>query len=93
VHLTGTYVDETFATASNTGDQRNPGGGPDARYGKTDSYLVVDLGADFAVTETFTVTAGAHNLLDDEYVVSRVPLGPRPGKPRFVYLGLESSFD
>lgn len=93
VRLTSTYVDETFATASNTSDQTNPDGSPDARYGKTDSYFVVDLGVDFAINDTLTALAGVHNLLDDEYIVSRVPLGARPGKPRFAYIGLEARFD
>lgn len=36
--------------------------------------------------------AGVQNLFDEEYVPSRLPHGPRPGLPQFVYAGLEVSF-
>lgn len=92
-HLVGTYVDDTFATASNTSRQVAPDGTPDARYGKTDDYFAVDVSVDYAVNDTLTVLGGVQNLFDDEYIVSRVPLGARPGKPRFLYAGFEASFD
>jgi Fe(3+) dicitrate transport protein len=93
LNLTGTYVDETFATANNTGDQIDADGNPDARFGQTDSYFVVDISGRFDLSPGLSLLAGVHNLLNDEYIVSRVPLGARPGKPRFAYAGFEARFE
>jgi len=32
---------------------------------------------------------GVHNVTDEEYLASRHPHGPRPGQPRFAFVGLE----
>ena len=89
VHATGTYVDETFTSASNVSDQVNGNGDPDARFGKTDSFFVTDLSAFYRPREGVKVFAGVQNLFDETYIVSRQPHGPRPGLPRFVYAGVE----
>lgn len=87
------FVDETFTSANNVSDQVNGIGEPDARFGKTDDYWVVDISGYYQVKEGVKVLAGAHNLLDEEYLVSRQPHGPRPGQPRFAYVGLEFDLD
>lgn len=90
--LSGTYVDETYTTGSNTSRQVAPDGTPDARFGKTDSYWVFDLGVTYEVREGLRLLGGIQNIFEDEYVTARHPEGPRPGKPRFTYVGLELDF-
>lgn len=87
--LTGTYVGETFTTASNVENQVNGNGSPDARFGKTDSYFIADISGFYQVTDRIRVIGGVQNLFDAEYIVSRQPHGPRPGMPRFAYGGME----
>lgn len=86
------YVTSTFGTASNTSSERRPDGTPDARFGKNDSYFLLDLSARYAVHPGATFLLGANNVLDREYIASRLPHGPRPGQPRFVYAGAEFRF-
>lgn len=87
-----TYVPETFSTASNTDKQVSPDGTPDARFGKTDSYFLVDVTVHYQPTEWAKLVAGVKNLAGDEYIVSRHPLGPRSGAPRTWYAGVELTF-
>ena len=97
-------VDETYSTASNedappTQDSdgmpcvnatggTDPAGVCDYRIGKTDSYGIVDLSASVELTDTLTLTGNIHNLFDKAYIVSRHPIGPRPGLPREFRIGL-----
>lgn len=78
VNLVASYVDETFASASNTTEQVNGAGSPDARFGKTDSYWVLDLSGHYQLQKGVRALAGVQNLLDEEYIVSRQPYGPAP---------------
>ncbi len=87
--LSGSYVSETWASASNVGEQRDGNGDPDERFGKTDSYFVADLSAFYRVKEGVRLFGGVQNLLDETYLVSRQPYGARGGMPRFVYAGIE----
>ncbi|MEX2380749.1 MAG: hypothetical protein WD490_00045 [Opitutales bacterium] len=52
---------------------------------------IVDLDPD-QFTESAKVFAGIQNLLNEEYVASRLPHGPRPGAPRFAHIGMEITF-
>ncbi len=88
-NLQATYVDETFTSANNVETETNGVGGPDARFGKTDSYTIVDLSTQYQVNSNVQLFAGVNNLLDDEYIASRQPHGPRPGAPRLWYVGFE----
>ncbi len=90
--VTATWVDETYTSASNTSQQVNANGDPDSRFGKTDDYVVVDLSGYLQVTPQTRLLAGVQNLFNDEYVASRHPHGPRPGQPRFAYVGFEVRF-
>ncbi len=92
VFVDGIYVDETFSTASNTSSQIRPDGTPDARFGKTDDYFIIDLSGYYKINENTKLLASIHNLTDREYVVSRHPHGPRPGKPFTVTGGIEVKF-
>jgi Fe(3+) dicitrate transport protein len=89
VNVVASFVDETFTSASNTSEQVNGNGSPDARFGKTDDYWVLDVSGHYQLQKGVRALAGVHNLLDEEYLVSRQPHGPRPGKPRFAYVGLQ----
>lgn len=97
--LRALYVDEAFATALNTdeevilgGDAGNPQLVPDARGGKIDSQFVIDLTARYAITDKVSLFANAFNLLDREYIASRLPEGPRPGAPQTFLTGVEANF-
>lgn len=87
--LSATFVDATFTSASNVINEVNGTGAPDARFGKTDAYEVVDLSVYGKVTERTKLFAGIYNLFDAEYIVSRQPHGPRPGLPRSWFVGVE----
>lgn len=91
-YVSASWVDEAFTTASNTHRQFDVAGNPDARFGTTDSYFLVDLSAKVELREGVSLIGGIHNVFDDEYVASRHPHGPRPGQPRFAYAGLELEF-
>lgn len=91
-YLSGTYVPQTYTTASNVSQQVNATGALDARVGKTDNYFVLDWTIRYAFRDNTTVFGGVKNLLNREYVASRHPHGPRPGLPRFFNVGLEMEF-
>jgi len=87
--ISASYVDETFTSADNTDQQINGNGDPDARFGKTDQYFVTDISAYYKASDQVKIFGGIQNLLDEEYIVSRQPHGPRPGLPQFAYVGIE----
>lgn len=89
IAVSGSYVDETYTSASNTSEQINAVGNPDARFGKTDSYFLLDVSAYYMINENAKLLGGVQNAFDDEYIASRHPAGPRPGRPLFAYVGLE----
>jgi len=90
--ITGSYVGETYTSASNVNDQVNGAGDPDARFGKTDAYFVVDVSAFYKIKDDVKLFAGVQNIFDEQYNVSRQPEGPRPGMPLFAHVGLEMNF-
>lgn len=89
------YMDATFATALNTRDEVVLGSDgslvADARGGMTDSHVVVDLSARFALSQSFGLFANVHNLFDEDYIASRLPEGPRPGLPLTALIGVEAA--
>ncbi|MDZ7842740.1 MAG: TonB-dependent receptor [Gammaproteobacteria bacterium] len=87
--LTASYVDSTFTSANNVSAEVDGEGNPDARFGKTDSYTVVDVSAHYNLNSNARLFGGVHNLLEEEYIVSRQPLGPRPGRDRTWFVGVE----
>lgn len=91
VQVDAIYVPATFATANNTDLQQrgeNADGTLDSRFGRTDAYFLLDLSAWYQLTERVRLQAAVENLLDREYVSSRVPHGPRPGRSRAWTIGL-----
>jgi len=93
VDVSANYVSETFTSASNTTDQLNGEGDPDARFGTIDEYVIVDVSAYYQVAKGIKIIGGVQNAGNEEYLVSRQPHGPRPGMPIFAYGGFELDFD
>ena len=87
--ITGSYVSETFTSAKNVDDQVNGAGNPDARFGKTDAYFIMDVSAFYRIENGMKFFGGIQNLLNEQYNVSRQPAGSRPGMPLFAYAGIE----
>ena len=88
-YLNGTYMDEMFTSASNTTALVDGAGTPDSRFGKTESYFLLDISARYKASDDVTVFAGVQNALDDQYIVTRHPHGARTGQPLFAYVGME----
>lgn len=93
-YLEGFFVPSTYADASNTSQQVRPDAGQtrDARFGKNDSYVLFDVSVHYRFADSAKVFAGVQNLLNEEYIASRLPHGPRPGAPRFAHIGMEVTF-
>jgi Fe(3+) dicitrate transport protein len=88
-----TFQDETYTTASNTTAPINPvTGKPDARVGKTDAILTVDVSGYYQFNPHVKLVGSIQNVFDDEYIVSRHPYGARPGKPLTALIGVEVRF-
>jgi Fe(3+) dicitrate transport protein len=88
------YITETWAAANNEPEAVNPTAGPggtpapDARFGRNSPYFLADVAVWYSPFPGLRLNVGAQNLLDRHYVASRLPYGPRPGHPRFLYAGL-----
>ncbi|MDX1680736.1 MAG: TonB-dependent receptor [Akkermansiaceae bacterium] len=87
VNLDATYVTSTFGTANNFDSPST-----DQLQGEIDSVLLFDLTGHYQLTENTKLVGGIHNLTDEEYISSRMPLGARAGAPRSVFGGFEMSF-
>jgi Fe(3+) dicitrate transport protein len=59
---------------------------------RTDSAVVVDLGASYELNRYLSLQARVQNLLDKEYIASRSPNGARPGIDRWAMVGLQARF-
>ena len=74
--LSANFVDETCVRASC---------GP---FEATDSSLLLDTSAFFAMSDRVTFTATVENLSDEADIVGRTPYGARPNKARTFTLGV-----
>lgn len=95
VLLNGFYVASVYGTANNTGNLRqgSDAQGPlDSRFGRVPSYFVMDVTAHYQFSQSLRLKVGVENVLDRAYLVSRLPHGPRPGQPRFVFAGADVVF-
>ena len=92
LHMDATYSGDMYGTGSNTSSLRDPDGKPDARFGKTDDAILVDLSLSYQLNENIRFVAGISNLLGEEYVVSRLPYGARSNQPRTYFGGVELRF-
>jgi Fe(3+) dicitrate transport protein len=64
------------------------GSGPLRRLFSTDARWVLNVTADYGLTEGTRLFVAVQNLADNEYVVARQPAGARPGLPRTFTAGL-----
>jgi len=92
LYLDGTYTGEMYGTASNGTSLRTPGGSPDARYGKTDDAIILDLSVQYQVNENVRLVAGISNITDGAFISSRLPFGARSNQPRNYFGGVEIRF-
>ncbi len=101
----GVYVDAyfqpaTWASANNARELINPDANAaaglqpaaDSRYGRVDAFLLLDAAVHYRLNDRTRVKLAVTNLLDWEYISSRVPIGPRPGAPRTWIGGIDVRF-
>lgn len=62
------------------------------RFDRSEDLWVVDVISRYALNEATTVYARVENLFDEQAIVSRVPDGARPNKPRTASVGVEWFF-
>jgi Fe(3+) dicitrate transport protein len=95
VNLDTSFVSSSWGTGYN-GDQRlndnGTVGNPTAVDGKIDSLFLVDLSGHYQVNDSLRLVAGVQNVLDNQKIVSRAPLGPRANAPRMIFCGAEITF-
>jgi Fe(3+) dicitrate transport protein len=100
LHLDGYFQPRTWASANNSPARVNPDASPapgfqptaDSRYGRVDAFLLIDASVHYPLSDRARVKLSCTNLLDWEYIASRVPVGPRPGAPRTLMVGFETRF-
>lgn len=85
--LTYTFVGDMYSTAANV--EQNPN---DVREGKVKAHSWSDLSAHYRVTEDTKIVGQVYNLFGQEYMVSRHPHGPRPGRAQSFLVGLSTAF-
>ena len=86
-------VGDVELSVSAQGPMRDvPGQGEVASLEKIPAHAVVDLAATLRVTRHASVYLKINNLTDARYMVSRRPLGVRPGRPFHLMVGLKLAF-
>jgi Fe(3+) dicitrate transport protein len=60
--------------------------------GKIDSLLIFDLTGHYIVNEHIKLVGGVQNILDEQGIATRAPLGPRSNAPRMIFAGFEATF-
>jgi Fe(3+) dicitrate transport protein len=55
----------------------------------TDAYLLIDANASLKLTPEIALYAKVDNLLNNDFIASRRPFGARPGRPRFLMVGVK----
>ena len=92
-NLDANYTGAVWADGSNTGSEMNPETlVKDARFGKVEDQFVVDATLGWRFNKNVRTFSSFKNLFNEEYMVSRQPLGPRPGMPFAMMAGLEFNF-
>ena len=92
INIDGQYMDDVFSTGNNATDELDLDGVADARYGKVDSYFLLDVSTAYKVNPKVNVFVNFRNLTDEVYMTSRLPHGPRAGAPFQIFGGMEFSF-
>ncbi|RKX34755.1 MAG: TonB-dependent receptor [Verrucomicrobia bacterium] len=92
IYMDATFLDGTYASASNVTNLINPEGMPDAQFGRTDSAVLLDLTARYPVMDDLVLFGGIKNALNQTFIAARHPGGARPGRPRSYQAGVEWRF-
>ena len=87
VNLDAYFASHTYGTALNS-----PVPVANARQGKVDSLLTVDLTGYYAINDHWKLLGGLTNLFDERAVTTRLPEGPRTNLPRTWFAGVEAAF-
>lgn len=92
-YLSASYISETYTTATNSSSSINPNtGSGDARFGETNSCLIIDVSAYYEAFDDCEIFLSINNLFKDKYVASRHPYGARPGAPFLGRVGIQYKF-
>jgi len=83
-HFIAKYMDETCVQV---GCNR-----ADDPFDRTESLFVVDWISRYAITDGVTAFVKVDNLLDEQVIISRLPDGARPNKPRTGMVGVDYRF-
>lgn len=83
-HFIAKYMDETCVQV---GCNR-----ADDAFDRTESLFVVDWISRYAITDEVTAFVKVDNLLDEQVIISRLPDGARPNKPRTGMVGVDYRF-
>ena len=83
------YVDGSHGDATNTGLEVDPNGKLDSRFGKVDSYFLADVSFHYQISKETNFFVSIQNAMDEKWLASRIPHGPRPGAPRQSSVGVE----
>ncbi|WP_376690030.1 TonB-dependent receptor family protein [Wenzhouxiangella sp. EGI_FJ10409] len=83
-HFIAKYMDETCIQV---GCNR-----ADGAFERTESLFVVDWISRYAITDEVTAFVKVDNLLDEQVIISRLPHGARPNKPRTGMVGVDYRF-
>lgn len=100
LHLDAYAQPRTWASANNSPALLNPDASAaaglqpaaDSRYGRVDAFVLVDAAVHYRLNPRLRLKVAVTNVLDWEYIASRVPIGPRPGAPRTFLAGFETRF-
>jgi len=91
-HVAATYVGDSHGDGSNLGLEKDTSGTADARFGNINSYFLIDLSYRYQLSDTTSLFASVQNALDETWLASRIPHGPRPGVPRQTSVGVDWQF-
>ncbi|NBB92958.1 MAG: TonB-dependent receptor [Gammaproteobacteria bacterium] len=83
-HFVAKYMDETCVQV---GCNR-----VDDPFDRTESLFVVDWISRYAITDDVTAFVKVDNLLDEQVIISRLPDGARPNRPRTGMVGMDIRF-
>ena len=92
LNLDGNWNAKTWASGCNSAEKVVCGTSTaDARYGQIDAYFVLDATVGWQFNKNVRMFSNFKNITQEEYMVSRQPVGPRPGLPFSMMAGLEFS--
>ena len=85
------FHSETYGTAEQTNTEESMGVA-NARAGRIDHALLLNLRAGYDFNENYSLTAGVNNATDLQYISSRHPAGARAGAPLMAWVRATAKF-